>query len=473
MVGGAVRDYMLNKPAKDIDFTTNLSPEGIKEVASSNGWKIYDPNSAKYGMIGVIVDGESYEITTMRSDHYHPDDTRRPQSVSYVDSLEEDLKRRDFTINAMAMDENGNITDGFNGEQDLENGIVRAVGDPYARMKEDNLRAFRAARFAAQLGFELDPELKEAMSSSEVHNGIQNISLERVKGEIDKILEAPYPSKGINALVDTGLADCTCKVTEYHETKQVSIMPEISRLKGVEQSEKYHYTDVLGHTLDTLDNTPSDLDTRYAALFHDVAKGLDGVRSTNKEGDVADYGHDEKGAEIAREVMERWGHDKDSTKQICRMIEGHMVVPAKEKSWNKKIRKDLDTGIFKNKEDYIDFMDKQFSLFRADSEASKVANDGIEDSKALFKKAVDKPLFRHELDIDGNTIKEKMGLSKESVEVGNTFDYLLQRCRDQGLENKREVLVDAIESKVARNNKEEVVEELLDNSGAKERKGLV
>ena len=195
LVGGAVRDRLLGKEIHDIDLTTRARPNDIMRIFSD--LKLIDIGK-KFGTIKVIYKSEEFEITSFRSESTYKD-RRHPEKISFSDSIDEDLKRRDFTINAMAF-RNGELIDLFGGKKDLQNKLIRAVGNPYERIKEDYLRAIRAVRFATILDFEIESELKKAISQMASH--IEDISKERIRDEVDKILLADNPSRGIRLLDD-------------------------------------------------------------------------------------------------------------------------------------------------------------------------------------------------------------------------------------------------------------------------------
>ncbi len=200
LVGGAIRDYILRKENSDYDLTSSATPSEVKAM-----FRRTIDTGIKHGTVTVIFNGEHYEITTFRTEGDYSD-SRHPDSVTFVRSLEEDLKRRDFTINALASDIlTGDIIDLHGGMDDLEKGIIRAIGIPEDRFNEDALRMFRACRFAAKLDFTIEEKTLEAIKS--LHSNIRKVSVERIKGEMDKLLLSPYPVRGLEYLIETGLME--------------------------------------------------------------------------------------------------------------------------------------------------------------------------------------------------------------------------------------------------------------------------
>ena len=231
----------------------------------------------------------------------------------------EDSNRRDFTINAMAMDAQGKIYDFFGGQDDLKHKILRTVGLPQQRFKEDALRMFRACRFVAQLGFtyvqrdDLAPGFgmdatpyRLPVSFKWPVEQCQGLSLERVRTELEKLLEAPYASKGLVLLLATGLSDQCCRVKENGAYTELPILPELRHLVGLEQNKRFHCYDTWEHTLLAIDNSPCDLTLRWTLLLHDVAKGMPGVRGLTPDGHPNDHGHEAESAKMTTTILQRF-----------------------------------------------------------------------------------------------------------------------------------------------------------------------
>lgn len=301
IVGGAVRDLLLDATPKDWDVATNARPEQVMEV-----FPRAVPVGLKFGTVAVLTpDVGSVEITTFRRDGRYVDG-RRPEEVYYTDNLLEDLSRRDLTINAMAMTETGDFLDPFSGAKDLEAGIIRTVGNPVERFKEDALRMMRIYRFAARYGFTVDKQTFDA--TMEMAEDIRRVSMERIWSELIGTLVAPDARKGLEGLMESGLLRV--------------IIPEIAPLVGFDQRSKYHMFDLWEHTLQVVQNTPAHAVLRTVALLHDIAKP---VTQTIAEDGVAHYiGHDRKGAEMSDAILRRLKVSNDFRKEVVDLIRLHM-----------------------------------------------------------------------------------------------------------------------------------------------------
>jgi len=298
VVGGCVRDSILGRHPDDWDVTTNAQPCEIKKVFA----RTVDTGIA-HGTVTVLIGSEAVEVTTYRIDGEYTDN-RRPDSVEFTSRLSDDLKRRDFTINAMAYNDQEGLIDIFGGEADLKAQIVRCVGDAKERFSEDALRILRAVRFAAQLGFSIEDETKAAIS--ELAGSLSNISAERIQIEIIKLLVSPRPEIW-------GL------VWELGITKV--IMSEFDVMMKTEQDNPHHMYNVGEHTLKVLANVRADKVLRIAALLHDIGKPV--RRTTDSAGINHFKGHSEMGVTMARDFLKRLKFDNDTTNKVLRLIEWH------------------------------------------------------------------------------------------------------------------------------------------------------
>jgi len=450
IVGGAVRNLLLGLPQHDIDILTLAPPKEVERIAVERGWKVKKIGMS-FGVLVVVVEDRAYEVATARTETYGSD-SHRPEHVEYTSSIVEDLSRRDFTINAMAVDLRGNIIDPFGGREDLKKGIIRAVGDPEERFKEDGLRPFRAVRIAAQLGFKIDEYTYGAIPKA-LHR-VRGLSVERVRGELEKILLAPYASRGMDMLVKTGLAGTHCLSREGGEEKQVGVLPELYHLVGLEQSSRYHTLDVWNHTLAVLDNTPSDLILRWAALLHDVAKGLPGIRGINKRGELSDRGHDKKGAEMAEEILTRLKVSRSITTRVCWIVRNHMTLPNPDrKSLIKWLRK--QSSNFKSQRELCTALWQLIKLCRADVMGGMV-NPDFSKLDELMKEAGEVlksiPFYEEELAIRGKEAAEALG---RGPQVKKFLRDLLIRIQSGELSNTEEDLKEALDRKVKRLKKKQ------------------
>lgn len=311
LVGGTVRDDLLGRPTQDVDLTTDARPEEIKSlIALAAPESIYSVGE-EFGTIGAIFDGLRVEITTFRSERYRPR-SRKPE-VDFGTTLEGDLARRDFTINAIGRDiASGRLIDLFGGVRDLRERLVRAVGNPDERFAEDPLRLLRAVRFCAELGFSLDPGTREAIRRNAT--ALRTISRERVLDEMNRLLLSANPSRGLRLVADLGLA--------------AEIIPELLALRATSQGRRTK--DVFAHTLAVVERTPPDLVLRWSALLHDVGK----PRTAAQHGAQVSFpGHEVVGEQMAREILARLRLDTRTLERVARLIGLHMRANQYEDSW--------------------------------------------------------------------------------------------------------------------------------------------
>lgn len=240
IVGGAVRDLLLGKKPQDYDIATSANPENIVRIAHKQGWRVVDKLGHNFGVVMVVIDGQMTEVAAFRGERYGAD-SHRPEKVWYTQNIEDDLSRRDFTVNAMAMDMDGNIIDPFGGRDDLKRKVMRTVGEPYNRFEEDALRMFRVCRFAGQLGFIIDDSTFQAIQPN--LSRVAGLSMERVRTELEKMLLAADCQLSLDALVHSGLAACSCRIKENGEYRSIAILPELTHLVGLPQNPAYHAYD--------------------------------------------------------------------------------------------------------------------------------------------------------------------------------------------------------------------------------------
>lgn len=296
-VGGCVRDSVLGREPEDWDITTSAKPEQVKQIFH----RTVD-TGIEHGTVTVLIDKEAYEVTTYRVDGEY-EDHRHPKEVTFTASLEEDLKRRDFTINAMAYNPQTGLVDIFEGIDDLNKKIIRCVGNPRERFDEDALRILRAIRFSAQLGFEIDNMTKEAMT--EKAETLRDVSAERIRVELVKLLVSKHPEK-IREAQRLGL------------TKVV--LPEYDTIVGVEQHTPNHIYDVEEHTIRALQNVEADPILRLTMLLHDFGKPI--VKKQDDGRDIF-YKHPEVSAVICKEILKRLKFDNYTLDRVCRLVKWH------------------------------------------------------------------------------------------------------------------------------------------------------
>lgn len=298
VVGGCVRDSLLGKQPHDWDITTSALPLQVKALFS----RTID-TGLKHGTVTIPSGREAYEVTTYRIDGEYLDG-RHPSEVTFTASLREDLKRRDFTINAMAYNEKDGLQDFFDGISDLENQRIRAVGDPRKRFEEDALRILRAVRFSAQLGYTVEEGTLRAMRM--LAPTLARISAERIAAELEKILVSPHPDRLRMAY--------ECGITAV-------ILPEFDRCMETPQNNPHHIYNVGEHTMCALMQARPDRILRTAILLHDVGKPL--CRSTDEKGIDHFYGHPEAGAKIAEEILRRLKSDNETRRKTVQLVRCH------------------------------------------------------------------------------------------------------------------------------------------------------
>lgn len=308
LVGGAVRDVLRGKEASDWDLATNAPPEQVAKI-----FRRVIPTGIAHGTVTVLFANHQIEVTTYRTEADYSDG-RHPDSVQYAGTIEEDLSRRDFTMNAIAASlEDGTLSDPFDGQKDIKNKIIRTVGNPYHRFGEDGLRPIRAIRFATQLDFTISPETLVAIPASLEKTA--SISLERFRDEFIKILKSPEPSVGLELLEKTGILSL--------------FIPELAACKDVEQADcrGFHQFDVLHHLFYACDGAPASKElVRLAALLHDIGKPRAKRAGQLPDGrpTITFYNHEKYSEEMSQNLMTRLKFSKAQTATVCHLVKNHM-----------------------------------------------------------------------------------------------------------------------------------------------------
>ena len=297
-VGGCVRDCILGKVPHDWDITTSALPEQVKSLFD----RTFD-TGIEHGTVTVLLHGEGYEVTTYRVDGKY-EDGRHPKEVTFTASLEEDLRRRDFTINAMAYNDSRGLVDLFGGKEDLDAGIIKAVGNPTERFTEDALRMLRALRFSAQLGFEIESATYQAIC--DLAPTLERISAERIQVEMVKLVTSDHPER-LREVYNTGLS----KV----------FFPELDVMMECEQHNKHHMYTVGEHAIKSMELAPADKVIRLTMMLHDVAKPA--CKTTDEKGQDHFKMHPVKGVDMARAVLRRLKFDNDTTDKVCNLVKNH------------------------------------------------------------------------------------------------------------------------------------------------------
>lgn len=304
-VGGCVRDTLLGRTPNDWDITTSARPEQVKELFH----RTVDTGLA-HGTVTVLMDKEGFEVTTYRVDGEY-EDGRHPKEVTFTASLEEDLKRRDFTINAMAYNHRKGLVDLFDGQKDLEGKVIRCVGDPLERFTEDALRIMRAVRFSAQLGFSLETDTRKALSV--LAPNLKHVSAERIQVELVKLLVSPHPDY-LRIAYEAGI------------TKE--FLPEFDLCMETPQNTPHHCYTVGEHILHSLLYVKEDRVLRITMLLHDIAKPV--VRKTDENGRDHFKNHGPEGEKMAKSILRRLKFDNDTISKVTRLIRWHDLRPSSD-----------------------------------------------------------------------------------------------------------------------------------------------
>lgn len=297
-VGGCVRDSILNRKPEDWDITTSAKPEQVKRI-----FRRTVDTGIEHGTVTVLIGKDGFEVTTYRVDGLY-EDGRHPKEVTFTSRLEEDLKRRDFTINAMAYNDDERLVDAFGGMRDLNYHLIRCVGDPKERFSEDALRILRAVRFSAQLAFPIEPETAEAIKS--LAPNLEKISAERIQAELVKLLVSDHPERIQDA--------CELGITKV-------VLPEWDDMVGVKQNTPHHKYDVAAHTVHALQNVKNDKVLRLTMLFHDMGKPV--MKTTDENGRDHFKGHAIASEQIAKSVMKRLKFDNDTIRKVTKLVAYH------------------------------------------------------------------------------------------------------------------------------------------------------
>ena len=415
-VGGCVRDALMGVLSSDVDITSSAQPQDIVSIFSDIGCKVIETGIA-HGTVTVIYNGNSYEITTMRCEGGYKD-IRHPDSVYFVDDIKKDLARRDFTVNAMAYSfSEDRVIDLFGGLNDLDNKIIRCVGDPSVRFSKDALRILRALRFLSKLSFDIESNTLDAMNRQK--ENIKFLSSERIKHELDGILLGENAAYVLLTYVDIiGV-----------------IIPEMLKCRGFDQHSRYHTYDVYEHICKTVRNTPASLHLRYAALFHDIAKPDTFFADEHGEGHF--WGHAQKSADTALDVMRRLKFDSATMQRVFTLVRHHDSPPPKEVNLIKKRINKLGDDMF------YDLLTLASADCMAQSDDLRYRLDTYKDVEMTARDI----LARREcvevksLCISGDDII-LLGVRQGPV-IGEILDHLLSEVMDGRIENEKSILLEA------------------------------
>lgn len=414
LVGGAVRNMVLGHTPTDYDFATNAAPGEVMKL-----FKSVIPTGIKHGTVTVLWRGHQHEVTTFRVEGSYSN-ARHPDKVSFTPSLHEDLRRRDFTINSMAVHpETCELIDPHHGREDLKKKLIRAIGIPEERFREDGLRLMRACRFAAQLDFRIEETTLKAMSDTV--ETIERVSSERIRDELMKTLTAERPSIGLLVMFETGILD--------------RVLPELARCHGIYQG-GVHDFDVFRHSLLACDGAPKDrLLVRLAALLHDIGKAE--TVEGNREDGTTFYRHELAGEELCHKIMRRFRFSREEEQKTCLLVRQHMFHYQDEWS-DGAVRRFISRVGMEN-------MDELFDLRLADQYGMK----GLavqRDSLAPLRKRIDAILSHRDalsirdLAVNGNILHDEAGIPK-GPDMGTVLEHLLETVLDDPELNEKEKLL--------------------------------
>ncbi|HOO71237.1 MAG TPA: HD domain-containing protein [Spirochaetota bacterium] len=415
LIGGSVRDLILEKKVYDYDFATDAHPEQVKQI-----FKRVIPTGIKHGTVTILKSGRSFEVTTYRADGKYIDG-RRPETVSFSKTLEEDVLRRDFTINGLAFDlAKEHIIDYVDGMKDLENGIIRTIGAPLDRFNEDGLRPYRACRFAAKLDFTIEDDTFSAIGST--LDIAKKVSVERVRDEFKKLLGSAKPSVGIEYLRKSGLL--------------ALFLPELADCFEVSQN-KFHIFDVYYHSIYSCDAAPrNNLNVRIAALLHDIGKVP--TRRLGDDGDYTFYNHEVISAKMTRKILKRMKFSNEEISRINNLVLNHMF----------HFTDDWTDGAVRRfmRKVGIENMEELFILRQADRKGNGSRN-GLPAPILRLQERIDRiiedenAMTVKDLDINGTVLMEEFGLEPGPV-IGKILNQLLEMVLDDPAMNKKEVLIE-------------------------------
>lgn len=417
-VGGCVRDSVLGRIPDDWDITTSALPEETKELFS----RTFD-TGIEHGTITVLLEKDAFEVTTYRVDGKY-EDSRHPSEVTFTRCLQEDLLRRDFTINAMAYNDTDGLVDIFGGMEDLRTGTIRCVGDATARFSEDALRILRAVRFAAQLGFEIEESTKEGIRN--LAPNLSRISAERIQVELVKMLVSPNPEL-LKMAYELGIT----KV----------ILPEFDRMMDTEQETPHHAYNVGEHTLKSIGFVKADKVLRLTMLLHDVAKPR--TKELDENGKAHFHMHSVEGAELTKQILRRLKFDNDTLHKVTKLVFHHdLRIPATPRSVRRAMNR-MGEELFP----YYLEVRKADTLAQSEYQREEKLQN-IEDIRVLYEDIISRKecVSLKDLAVTGSDLIA-MGM-KPGKEIGEILSFLLEQVLEEPEFNTKEKLSELIRDRI-------------------------
>ena len=415
IVGGCVRDALRGEQANDWDVATDARPDELVRI-----FPRAIPTGIEHGTVTVVKGDAHYEVTTLRGDGTYSDG-RRPDTVQFVDDITADLARRDFTVNAIAVDPvDGRLIDPFDGQGDLGKGVLRAVGDPLRRFSEDGLRVLRAARFVATLGLELDEATEGAIRPT--LDTFRKVASERVRDEWMKTMKAPRPSRAFEVMRRSGILEVTC--------------PELLEGVGMEQN-KWHAFDVWRHGMECMDACAADPVLRIAALLHDVGKPRTRAWS-DKTKDWTFYDHDRVGAEIAEPIAARLRFSNDQRARIVALVRFHLFhyeptwTDTAVRRWIRRVGPDRVEDLYVLNDADVRAKGRDF-----DADLASLAALKAHVARVIAEGAA---LSTRDLKVNGHDLIQALGLRPGRI-IGEVLDALLEAVTAEPALNDKETLL--------------------------------
>lgn len=422
VVGGCVRDYFLGNQTSDTDITTSAKPCEVKKILADKNIKVVE-TGLKHGTVTAVIDKTPLEITTFRADGEYRD-SRHPQSVEFVADVEQDLKRRDFTVNAMAYNDERGLVDLFGGREDIENRIIRTVGEPDVRFKEDALRIMRALRFSSVLGFEIEEKTKKSIFDNMYL--LENISAERIFSELSKLL----CGKNVLNVLD-----------EFRQVIGV-IIPQLIPSFNCAQNTPWHTYTVYEHIIHSVDFAPRDPVIRLTMLLHDIGKPS--VKRTDENGRDHFKTHADAGEKIAAEVLSKLKVSNTIYNKVTTLIKYHQSVEnvndVKIKHWFNKIGEEYTLSLF----------DVRIADLKAHNINLKEVNMEIEELISIKKQAQEAisrgdPYRISDLAVNGNDL---LSAGLEGRKIGEMLSNILNLVMDGKLKNNKQSIIEYLNNSV-------------------------
>jgi tRNA nucleotidyltransferase (CCA-adding enzyme) len=420
IVGGCVRDLLLGKDVQDWDIATDARPEEVMRI-----FPRVVPTGIDHGTVSVLIRGVPFEVTTLRGETTYSDG-RRPDSVSFVEDITADLARRDFTINAIAIDPLAPaLVDPWEGRKDLDTRVLRAVGEPLERFSEDGLRVLRAARFAATLECTIEPRTLAAIEPT--LGTYRKVSAERIRDEWVKTMKARKPSIAFDVMRVTGILGVT--------------LPEMLDQVGCEQN-RYHAYDVWRHSMACLDACEGDPPLRIAALLHDIGKPRSRAKS-EKTNDYTFYNHENIGADMAGPILERLRFSNEERERIVLLVRNHLVCYSDE--WGDKAVRQWIRRVTRERVEDLYALNRADILGKGrDVTAELEGLERLKERVASVLTAKD-ALSVRELAVDGKDVMRELAIPP-SRRVGEVLEKLLEKVVEDPAQNERETLLAMIRS---------------------------